>query len=118
MRKAINKALRQRVYNKCGGHCAYCGKEIALSDMQVDHVNSVAMADYKGEETDNSFGNLMPSCRACNFYKGVSDLEHFRKHIKEILSQTCIKTFQTRLAMQYGIISFHEWDGKFYFEKM
>lgn len=35
---AIPKKIRQQVYDKCGGHCAYCGKEIAYKDMQVDHV--------------------------------------------------------------------------------
>ena len=32
---SISKKVRQLVYDKCGGHCAYCGKEIAYKDMQV-----------------------------------------------------------------------------------
>lgn len=35
---SISKKVRQLVYDKCGGHCAYCGKEIAYKDMQVDHI--------------------------------------------------------------------------------
>lgn len=34
---AINKKIREVVYNKYNGHCAYCGKKIAYKDMQVDH---------------------------------------------------------------------------------
>ena len=30
---------RQSVYEKYGGHCAYCGEHIEYKDMQVDHVN-------------------------------------------------------------------------------
>ena len=118
MRKTISKALRQQVFDKYAGHCAYCGTELSLCDMQVDHANSVSRAEYKGEEADNSLSNLMPACRACNFYKSVYTVEQFRNRIKEELAHTCIRTFQTRLAMQYGIISYHKWDGRFYFENL
>ncbi len=32
------KIDRQQVYDKCDGHCAYCGVEITLKQMQVDHI--------------------------------------------------------------------------------
>lgn len=32
---AFSKKIRQLVYDKYGGHCAYCGREIAYKDMQV-----------------------------------------------------------------------------------
>ena len=35
---AINKKTRELVYKKYDGHCAYCGKEIEIKDMQVDHM--------------------------------------------------------------------------------
>ena len=34
---AISKSKREEVYQKYNGHCAYCGREIAYKDMQVDH---------------------------------------------------------------------------------
>ena len=34
---AISKSKREAVYRKYNGHCAYCGREIAYKDMQVDH---------------------------------------------------------------------------------
>ena len=34
---AISKAKRELVYNKYNGRCAYCGREIAYKNMQVDH---------------------------------------------------------------------------------
>ena len=37
-RKAIPKSIRMTVYQKCDGHCAYCGCDLEYKDMQVDHV--------------------------------------------------------------------------------
>ena len=37
-RKKLTKAERQAVYDKMEGHCAYCGCEISLQTMRVDHI--------------------------------------------------------------------------------
>lgn len=118
MRKRIPKEIREQVYAKYGGHCAYCGSMIEYKDMQVDHLVSVFSALYDKREVDNSLSNLMPACRQCNHYKDTMNLEQFRKAIKETLSRTCINTYQARLAMKYGIIEHKAWDGLFYFEKL
>ena len=34
------KINRQEVYDKCYGHCGYCGCEITFKEMQVDHIVS------------------------------------------------------------------------------
>ena len=73
--------MRQRVYDKYDGHCAYCGREIKMSEMQVDHIIPIA-------------------------HSILGQLDH-----------TCRQSFQVRLAMQYGIIRYEPWDGKFYFER-
>lgn len=39
-RKSIPKKVRQKVYEKYDGHCAYCGKKLEYKDMQVDHIQS------------------------------------------------------------------------------
>lgn len=36
-RRRLGKSERQEVYQKCNGHCAYCGMGIDYKDMQVDH---------------------------------------------------------------------------------
>lgn len=129
-RKPITKETRQQVYAKCGGCCAYCGRTIRLDEMQVDHAIAYAQAEYGYEEerrvvqqmiddgSIDSLDNLMPSCRACNFYKGGWDIERFRNRILRDLDHTCRSSFQTRLAMQYGMIQYRPWDGRFYFEKL
>lgn len=93
-RKAISQKTRKAVYEKYGGHCAYCGCELDYKDMQVDHVDSCYRNDpesktgnevKKSADELNQLDNLMPSCRMCNFYKSVSTLEAFRKRVQETL---------------------------------
>ena len=127
-RKPIPKAMRIKVYDKYDGHCAYCGKELKMKDMQVDHLTPIAHSCYGNVDyamkarkmfddgSINEIDNLMPSCRACNYYKDTATLEKFRERILTELEHTCRSTFQTRLAMQYGMIEYKPWNGKFYFE--
>ena len=68
MRKAISKKVREQVFKKYNGHCAYCGCELKYEDMQVDHINSVYRAEIHGNKVDDSLDNYMPACRSCNFY--------------------------------------------------
>lgn len=84
--------------------------------MQVDHVDAVYRAEYEGREVDNSIDNLMPACRQCNFYKGTSTIDEFRRKILQ-LERTALISFPVRLAQKHGIIQVKEWDMKFYFEK-
>lgn len=39
-RKLIPKKIREQIYQKYDGHCAYCGCKLEYKDMQVDHVSS------------------------------------------------------------------------------
>lgn len=115
------KIDRQAVYEKYDGHCAYCGKKIPFKAMQVDHIFSKRAYKFTPKERKagiglDEFKNLNPSCRMCNFYKSSYSLESFRSNIKT-LHRRFIKIFIVRLAVQYGIITIHEWDSLFYFEK-
>lgn len=115
-RKPIPTEIRHQVYEKYNGHCAYCGCELQYEDMQVDHLDSVYRAEYEGREASNEIENLMPACRQCNFYKGTSTIDEFRRKILH-LPVTAFIAFPVRLAAKYGIIQVREWDMKFYFEK-
>lgn len=135
--KQISKQIRQQVYDKYGGHCAYCGRKLTLKEMQVDHVYSVYHAELneKGKAVDvddikgdleslkekaahvNDIDNLMPACRQCNFYKGAMDIETFRNQLETTLLGNTIKTFQFRLAERYGLVQATPHHVRFYFEK-
>lgn len=118
-RKPIPKKTRIKVWEKYGKKCAYCGCDLEYKDMQVDHADSVAFAKWRKtnpEELDSE-DNLMPACRMCNYYKSASGIEGFRKKLKKQLTHSSIASFQTRLAIKYGMVIVSEWDGKFWFEK-
>ena len=113
----MNKTKRLQVYNKYGGRCAYCGREIKYKDMQVDHIWPQHMMRLIDVEKMNSAENLNPSCRRCNHYKRGGSLEYFRQLIKT-LHDRVRKIYINKVAEDYGIIKVKPWDGKFYFEKI
>lgn len=108
--KAIPKAVRQKVYQKYGGHCAYCGRSIDYKDMQVDHIQ----AHYLGGADE--LENYNPACRMCNFYKSTMSIDDFREQLKKLQARLK-KVYIYRLALRYGLIEEKENDLMFYFER-
>jgi len=108
-RKSLSKNMRREIYEMYGGHCAYCGREIDIKDMQVDHVQSV----YLGGEDERS--NYRPACRSCNFYKSTMSVEGLREQLGFIAGRL-EKLFIFRLALAYGLIQLTGRPVKFYFE--
>ena len=116
----ISKKTREIVYNKYNGHCAYCGCEIEMKDMQVDHIVPKYRNNekwIKGEIGTDDISNLNPSCRMCNFYKGMSRIDAFRTRLRNNLMFNLQKDFRFRLAQKYGMVKIEDWDEKFYYEK-
>lgn len=99
-RKHIPKKVRQAVYRKYDGHCAYCGKPIEYHEMQVDHMEPLSF--HRG---DGSFENLMPSCRRCNYYKDAFSVEVFRQRLATIVPNLRERQFIYNLAVQYGQVT-------------
>ena len=116
----LNKKLRQEVYDKYNGHCAYCGCEIEMKDMQIDHIVPKYRNNemwHNGEIGSDDISNLNPSCRMCNYYKGMGSVVQFRERLKDTLMRNVQRPFDFRLAEKYGMVKIEEWDGKFYYEK-
>lgn len=111
-RKKIPKETRLKVYDKCGGRCAYCGRHIEYKEMQVDHVVSVYW--HNGQ---NDIENYLPACRMCNFYKDTFTIEGFRERVETVIERL-EKVFIFRLARNYGIIEVKSGKVEFYFEKL
>ena len=107
----MKKEIRLQVYKKYDGHCAYCGCEIQYKDMQVDHIQP------KRTMGNDDISNLLPTCRLCNHYKRGYVLEQFRVWLLGGLVDRLRKIYIVRVAEKYGMITFHEWDKKFYYEK-
>lgn len=109
-RKALSKDMRTRVYEMYGGHCAYCGREIDIKEMQVDHVQAV----YLGGKDE--LANYRPACRQCNFYKSTMSVEGLREQFGLIVGRL-EKLLTFRLALAYGLIQITGRPVKFYFEE-
>lgn len=115
------KIDRMKVFEKYGGHCAYCGQEISLKQMQVDHYWPQRAhnldAFYEKLPGINHFDNLMPACRQCNHYKRANLPDNWRETMAT-LHQRVQKIYIFQVAVNFGMADIREWDGKFYFEKV
>ena len=118
------KELRQKVYDKYGGHCAYCGKKIAIEDVQIDHIVPIRRGDtqqqldkYDIQKGADDISNYNPSCRSCNFRKGVYSIEQFREEIRKQCKGIMKRSFQVRQSMDYGLLEYYDKPIVFYFEK-
>jgi len=116
MSKPLSKRERENVYQKYDGRCAYCGRNIEYRDMQVDHKIPKARLHFREHETADWWDNLMPSCRRCNHYKKADSLEVFRRQLMTIQDRIA-KDYSVKVAIDYGVITFHPFDGEFFFEK-
>jgi hypothetical protein len=112
---AISKSKREAVYRKYKGHCAYCGREIAYKDMQVDHFHPLRAWGIEDAGTDD-LDNLMPACRMCNHYKRANSLETFRQYIEEI-PRKLRDNYIYKVGVAYGEVVEQAHPVKFYFEQ-
>jgi 5-methylcytosine-specific restriction endonuclease McrA len=118
------KIDRQQVYGKCDGHCAYCGIEITLKQMQVDHIQPHwhTFTEQQASQANivkgsHDLDNLNPSCARCNKWKSTYSVEHFRKVVETSLERLERDTPNFRLARDYGLIEVIEKRVIFYFER-
>lgn len=106
----MKQEIRELILSKYNNHCAYCGCNLKLKEMQVDHI------EPKSRGGEDKIKNYNPSCRQCNFYKSDFNIEQFRFNLKDIHIRI-MKPFISRLGLKYGIIEIKPFDGLFYFEK-
>lgn len=118
-RRSISPKVREEVYNKFGGHCAYCGKKLERKGWQVDHLIPVQRKQFgKYSEFEvEGFSNLFPSCRRCNHYKRAHSLETFRRYIEEIPEKLKKDNYIYKVGLDYGLVEEHPRKITFYFEQ-
>lgn len=110
MRRKLSKPERQQVYEKCSGHCAYCGCDLEYKDMQIDHVKPLQIGGA------DEISNMLPACRSCNHYKATLDVEGYRRYLAGITRRLMRDSIPFRVAIRFGIVKHIEDDVKFYFE--
>jgi 5-methylcytosine-specific restriction endonuclease McrA len=99
-----NKELRQKVLEKTGGHCFYCGKEIKDNPGKL-HVDHFVPLRAGGK---NIFSNFVPACPGCNTRKNGKTINEWRDSLRK-------KIQETKLLLSY-LESFLEQDA-FWFER-
>lgn len=114
-RQPITRETKKAVWDKCSGHCWYCGKKVNPFFMHYDHV----YPHSKGG--DDSINNLVVSCPSCNFSKSDLSITEWRLKIGRNLGLALSKGFIKQLE-QNGIDvldDVYTWEPPvlFYFEK-
>ena len=116
----MNKELRKQVFDKYGGHCAYCGRDLEFNRMQVDHIWPVQRGLLGAKERlkkQENIESLNPACGRCNRYKSTMDLETFRKQLSKQVQRARNKSWNFRMAEDFGLVAETGNDVIFYFEK-
>jgi len=128
----MKKSDRQKVFDKYDGRCAYCGCELSMKEMQVDHLicqrnfemhirnkwNIPERLKHLTINDVNHIDNLMPSCRSCNKFKDTFHLELFRSEISEQPNRFRKYKATFRIAERYGVIQETKRPVVFYFETL
>lgn len=119
-RRKLTQVERQEVYDKCKGHCAYCGCEIAFKEMQVDHVVPMEYYEvYKVEGKDiDTMPNYLPACRSCNHYKSSLMLDRFRFCVERFPQVLMRDSVTYKNAVRFGLVEPKPHKVEFYFEKL
>lgn len=113
------KINRHAVFEKCHGHCAYCGVVLDRSKFQVDHVESKFLHEYyKSPNDPDREENLMPSCARCNLRKRDFTVEQFRHEIAQQVTRLTRDSAAFRLAKDFGLIQESGISVVFYFEQL
>lgn len=75
IRRSFTSEERAAVWDRSGGTCAYCGKQLhPFRDFTIDHMVPLALGG------SNALDNLTAACRPCNASKSVRSVETFLSH--------------------------------------
>lgn len=125
------KIDRNKVFEKYKGKCAYCGKDIDMKELQVDHIipkstfsfhmqtrhKVPSFLSHLKEGDVNNIDNLHPSCSVCNLYKLNFSLEDFRNELTSLMDYLENKSRKFKLAKRYNFVESKEVKPiKFFFE--
>jgi len=133
MRTKKEQELRDRIFDKYGGLCAYSGTKLE-DDWQVEHIVPVRRNNdgtLLCPENDVE-ENMIPVQRILNHYKHSLDLETFRTwylcglHLRlaklpknpQVAKSIKRKDYLLKVASYFKITPENPFPGKFYFEEV
>lgn len=106
----MSAEFKRTVFNKFEGRCAYCGNQITIDNMTVDH----KVPRSKGGSV--CLKNCLPSCKRCNELKADGTIGEMRSKI-ENLNKTIKKNKEYQMLKKYGLISILDEPVLFLYEK-
>jgi hypothetical protein len=106
----MKKEERQKLREKFGGRCAYCGVVLG----EIFHVDHVVPKYRGGKDTEENF---YPSCARCNKRKDTFSIEEFRNQIQNQVSVLRRNVPLFRLCEDFFLIEEISKPVKFWFEK-
>ena len=122
--KKLKKIDREQIWLKYNKKCAYCGVEITMKQMQVDHIkplyrndNVTTLEVWGVERGTDDVDNLNPSCARCNKWKSTYSLETFREIVQTSINRLERDTPNFRLARDYGLLKVTPDPVIFFFER-
>lgn len=114
----MNKA-RQKIWDKSGGLCWYCGNALPEKGWHADHFKPIRRNWTDGtcmHPDRDKEENKVPTCASCNVQKGSLTLEHFRDKITGFINSLNLYHTQYMVAKRYGLITETQQSVKFWFE--
>ena len=114
-RRRLTPAERHTIYDKMGGHCAYCGCELKYEDMQVDHVIPLMGWSVQGPDT---LENMLPACRSCNHYKSSMTLDRVREMLAQMPHVLARDSVTYKNAVRFGLVTPTPHRVEFFFERL
>lgn len=109
---------REKVYNKSGGCCWYCGIDLPKR-WHVDHFLPLKRnpdGTFKYPERD-IFENKVPACQSCNIMKSDMDIETFRWLIQNFVTRLHRDVSIFRHAEKFGLVEVTRKEVEFWYEK-
>lgn len=113
-----NPKVREHVLNKYQRRCAYCGCDLTMKTLQVDHIEplrrGMGIACPRGED---DIDNYNPSCGHCNRSKSSMDLEKWRGELSKKQDRLYRDSSTYRLLLRFGMVIERRNSLLFHFEK-
>lgn len=123
--KKSDPIVRDIVFKKYNGRCAYCGCELNKSNFNVDHImprmrgfSNDELVKYGRERGKDHLQNYNPCCSSCNSSKSNYTLEKWRSEISKKFDRIKRDCSSYNLLFRMGFITEHSGDIKFYFERI
>lgn len=106
----MSAEFKRKVFEKYSGRCSYCGNQITIDNMTVDHFTP------KSKGGSLSIANCLPSCKRCNEIKANGTIDEMRSKIEESL-KSIRKNREYQTLKKYGLIETNQEPIVFFFEK-